>query len=302
MDRLDTLAVFVAVAELGSFTTAAQRLGRSPAAVTRAIAALEGRLGTRLLNRTTRAVAPTDAGARYLDLCRRLLSEYEEFELSAAGEQLEPKGLLTVTAPVMFGRLHVVPVVQDFIGEHPAVDVNLVLLDRMVSFIDEGIDVGIRIGHLPDSSLRAVQVGSVRRVVCASPTYLARHGIPEEPHDLARHTVISVVGVTPVPDRWMFAGPGAGTAVPVKPRLVVNSVDAAMDVAVRDGGLVRLLSYQSAPLEASGALRRVLRPHEPPPIPVHIVHPPGRFPSVKVRRFIDTAGTALRKVLGQSLR
>lgn len=299
MDRLDTLAVFIAVAEHGSFIAAAQRLGRSPAAVTRAVAALEDRLGTRLLNRTTRVVALTDAGARYLDLCRRLLSEFEEFEASAAGEQLEARGILTVTAPTMFGRLHVVPIVRAFMRDHPSVNVNLVLLDRMVAFIDEGIDVGIRIGHLPDSSLRAVHVGGVRRVVCASPAYLAEHGVPETPHALAQHTVISVTGVSHTPDRWTFGGSGAGMAVPVSPRLVVNLVDVAVDVAVRGGGLVRLLSYQSAPLEAAGALQRVLRAYEPPPVPVHIVHPAGRYLSLKVRRFIDTATLTLRKTFAQ---
>lgn len=293
MDRLDVLAVFVAVAEQGSFIAAANRLGRSPAAVSRAVAMLEDRLATRLFNRTTRAVALTDAGQRYLDRCRPALAAFEELALSAASERLEPSGVITATAPEMFGRLHLLPVAQAFMRDHPAVSVSLLLLNRIVSFVDEGIDLGVRIAHLADSSLLAIPVGSVRRVVCASPGYLARHGLPAAPAELAGHRVIAVTGVRPVIDRWSF---GAGeTSVAVQPRLTVNSVQATLDAAVADGGLVRALSYQTEPLEATGALQRILPDYEPPPIPIHIVHPAGRYLSPKVRLFIDRAAAALRQ-------
>lgn len=298
MDRLDVLAVFVAVAEQGSFVGAANRLGRSPAAVTRAVAALEDRLATRLFNRTTRAVALTDAGARYLDRCRHALAAFEELELSAASERLEPRGLLTMTAPEMFGRLHLLPIAQAFMRDHPAVSVSLLLLNRIVSFVDEGVDLGLRIAHLADSSLLAIPVGTVRRVVCASPDYLARHGAPATPADAAAHDVIAVTGVRPVIDRWTFGDGAAETSVAVAPRLAVNSVQATLDAAVAGGGLVRALSYQTEPLEATGALRRVLREYEPPPIPIHIVHPAGRYLSPKVRLFMDRATSVLRRRFG----
>src|SRR5215470_3158137 len=207
MDRLDELAIFVAVAEQGSFVAAARHLGRSPAAVTRAVAALEDRLATRLLNRTTRAVVLTDAGARYLDLCRRALAEFEELELSAASERLEPRGQLTVTAPEMFGRLHLLPIVHAFMAEYSAVKVTFLLLNRIVSFVDEGVDLGLRIAELPDSSLRAIQVGWTRRVVAASPGYLAARGEPKRPADIAKHDAIAVANVRAAHERWSF---GAG--------------------------------------------------------------------------------------------
>jgi DNA-binding transcriptional LysR family regulator len=294
MDRLDTLAVFVAVAEQGSFVAAARRLGRSPAAVTRAVASLEDRLATRLFNRTTRAVALTDAGARYLDQSRRALAEIAELELSAASERQEPTGNLTITAPEMFGRLHVLPIAQDFMREHPAVSVSLLLLNRIVSFVDEGVDLGIRIAELPDSSLRAIQVGTVRRVVCASPAYLAAHGVPERPDDLAQHETIAVAAVRPVGLRWSFGTPEEAISVPVAPRLVVNTVQAALDAAVAGAGIIRPISYQSDALAASGALRVVLDAYAPPPLPIHIVHPAGRYLAPKVRLFIDRAVAALR--------
>jgi len=294
MDRLDELAIFVAVAEQGSFVAAARHLGRSPAAVTRAVAALEDRLGTRLFNRTTRAVALTDAGGRYLDLCRRALAEFEELELSAASERSEPRGLLTVTAPEMFGRLHILPIAQAFMRAYPAVRVSLLLLNRMVSFVDEGIDLGVRIAELQDSSLRAIQVGWVRRVAVASPAYLAARREPGSPADLTAHDIIAITGIRTAYDRWSF-GAGAGeTTVILEPRLTLSTVQAALDAAVAGGGIVRPLSYQSAPLEAGGQLRRLLRDQEPPPIPIHLIHPAGRYLAPKVRLFIDRAVAALR--------
>jgi len=301
MDRLETLSTFVAVAEQGSFIAASRRLGRSPAAITRAVAALEDRLAIRLFNRTTRSVALTDAGARYLDGCRRALAAFEELELSAAGERGAPSGILTLTAPEMFGRLHLLPIAQDFMRDYPAVTVSLLLLNRIVSFVDEGIDLGIRIAHLPDSSLRAILVGHVRRVVCASPAHFARHGVPETPHDLAGHAAIAVASTAPAADRWSFGDGKDAVNVAVNARLVVNTVQAALDAAVAGGGVIRALSYQSAPLEAAGVLRRVLAAYEPPPIPIHIVHPAGRYLSPKIRLFIDRAVATLRGKFGKDI-
>lgn len=296
MDRIDAIAAFVAVAEEGSFVAAATRLRRSPAAVTRAVAALEDRLSLRLLNRTTRAVVLTDDGSRHLELCRRLLAEVDELELSAANERLEPRGLLTVTAPEMFGRLHVLPLVHAFMRDHPQVDVSLLLLNRIISFVDEGVDVGVRIAHLPDSALRTIPVGWVRRVVCASPAYLAVHGTPVVPSDLAAHAAIGVAGTRPVFDQWSFAAPaGKGPiTVKVRLRLVVNTVEAGLEAAILGAGVVRLLSYQTVAAERDGRLQRLLREAEPEPTPIHIVYPAGRYLPPKVRLFIDRAVAALR--------
>jgi DNA-binding transcriptional LysR family regulator len=294
MDRLDTLSVFVAVAEQGSFVAAARRLGRSPAAVTRAVAALEDRLATRLLTRTTRAVALTEAGQRYLDQARRALAEFAELESTAATVQAAPTGLLTLTAPEMFGRLHVLPVALDFMRDYPQVDVSLLLLNRVVSFVDEGVDLGVRIAHLPDSSLRATLLGHVRRVLCASPDYLAAAGEPGHPDELPRHRTIAVTGTRPMADRWSFGAAEAELTIQVRPQLAVNTVQAALDAAVAGGGLVRVLCYQSVQLEAEGKLRRVLTGYEPPPIPVQLVYPAGRHLPLKTRLFIDRAVAALR--------
>jgi len=293
-DRLDTLTIFAAVAEQQSFAEAARHLSRSPASVTRAIAALEERLQTRLFNRTTRSVALTDAGARYLESCRRLLATYHELEAVNLGERIQPRGWINVTAPTMFGRLHVLPLVQTFLGEYPQVDVRLLLLDRVVSLVDEGLDLGVRIGQLPDSSLRAVRVGQVRRVVCAAPRYIAQHGVPMTPHDLCSHTVVACTSVTPIPDRWSFHGPSGVTSVAVKPRLVVNTTAGAVDAAVDGLGLTCVRSYQAEPHIASGRLQTVLTEYEPPPAPIHIVHPEGRYLPTKVRLFLDHAARALR--------
>jgi DNA-binding transcriptional LysR family regulator len=294
VDRLDTLSVFVAVADQGSFVAAARRLGRSPAAVTRAVASLEDRLATRLLTRTTRAVALTEAGHRYLDQARRALAEFAELEAVVATSQAAPSGPLTVTAPEMFGRMHVLPIVLDFMRDYPQVDVSLLLLNRVVSFVDEGVDLGIRIAQLADSSLRAIRIGSVRSVLCASPAYLAAAGTPAGPGDLLGHSTIAVTGSRPMPDRWSFGDGASEFTVQVRPRLAVSTVQAALDAAVAGGGIARVVSYQSAPLEAAGTLRRILTDYEPPPIPIQLVHPAGRHLPLKTRLFLDRAAAALR--------
>jgi DNA-binding transcriptional LysR family regulator len=297
-DRLDTLTIFVAVAEQQSFAQAARQLGRSPASVTRGVAALEERLQTRLFNRTTRSVALTDAGARYLENCRRLLTTYDELEAVNLGERAQPRGWINITAPTMFGRLHILPVVGNFLPRYPQVDVRLLLLDRVVSLVDEGLDLGVRIGQLPDSSLRAVRVGQVRRLFCASPQYLARHGVPATPHDLGGHTVVACTAVTPISDRWSFQGPSGAASVAVAPRLVVNTTDAAVDAALDGLGITCIQSYQAEPHVAAGRLQRLLADYEPPSAPIHIVHPEGRHLSAKVRLFLDYVAEGLRGKFG----
>jgi len=297
MDRLDTLAAFVAVAEHASFAEAARRLNRTPASVTRAVADLEAHLRTRLLNRTTRAVSLTEAGARHLDLARRLLGAYAEMRDLDAAERAEPHGVLNVTAPANFGRLHVVPLLARFLDRHPMMDVRMLLIDRVVSLVEEGLDVGVRLGDLPDSSLRAVRVGSVALGVYASPDYLAQHGAPRTPHDLRDHRVISSTAVTPVPDRWTFEDEGDAAAVPVLPRLVVNTTDAAADAAAAGLGVTLLVSYQVAHHLADGRLVEVLAGRTRPPMAIHLVQPAGRYPPAKVRLFVDEIGRALRSRL-----
>ncbi len=293
MDRLDSLAIFAAVAEQGSFIAASRRLGRSATAVSRAVAALEDELGTQLFTRTTRANALTKAGEAYLESARRVLTEYAGLR-DAAGAESRPEGLITMTAPEMFGRMHILPIVQDFMAAHPLVEISLLLLNRQVSFIDEGIDLGFRIAQLADSTLRAVRLGNVRQVLCASPDYLAREGTPQHPEDLAKHRIIATTGGRPMPVRWRFRTTKGDQTVQVKPQLVMNSVQAGLDAASRDGGIARVLSYQLAPLEAAGTLQRVLPLHEPASIPIHLVYPAGRHLPSRTRLFIDHAVTKLR--------
>ena len=297
-DRLDALTIFVAVAEQQSFGEAARQLGRSPASVTRAIAALEERLQTRLFNRTTRSIALTDAGTRYLEACRRLIAAYDELEVVNLGERVEPRGWISVTAPTMFGRLHVLPLVRSFLDNYPQVDLRLLLLDRVVSLVDEGLDLAVRIGQLPDSSLRAIRVGQVRRVVCATPEYIAGHGVPRTPRDLGSHSLVACTAVTPIPDRWSFHAPGGVISVPVTPRLVVNTTAAAVDAALDHLGLTCIRSYQAEPHAAAGRLQIVLVEYEPPPAPIHIVHPEGRHLPAKIRLFLDYATEGLRRKFG----
>jgi DNA-binding transcriptional LysR family regulator len=210
-------------------------------------------------------------------------------------ERVEPRGWINVTAPVMFGGLHVLPLVRSFLDDHPQVDVRLLLLDRVVSLVDEGLDLGVRIGQLPDSTLQAVRVGQVRRVVCAAPKYIARRGLPATPRDLSNHSVVACTAVTPVPDRWSFHHPSGVTSVTVAPRLVVNTAAAAVDAALEELGFTCILSYQAAPHAAAGRLQIVLVEYEPPPTPIHIVHPEGRHLPAKVRLFLDHAAEGLRR-------
>jgi DNA-binding transcriptional LysR family regulator len=293
MDRLHFMAVFVAVAETGSLAGAARRLGASPPAVTRAITALEAHLNVQLLKRTTRVVRLTAAGQRYLEDARRILADVDEAEEAAAGVNAEPRGRVSVTAPQLFGKMFVVPALVDFLQAYDKVEVSALFLDRVVSLVEEGIDVGVRIGHLPDSSLMAVRVGQVRSVLCASPDYLALHGTPDHPNALNGHTLISASGLTPNTE-WRFPSGDDSFAIRVHPRLTVTSNDAAIESALRHFGIARLLSYQVAPYLASGQLRTVLAGFEAPAVPIHVVHREARGSTGKVRALVDFLVTHLR--------
>lgn len=288
MDRLEEWRVFAAVASRRSFVKAAEALGRSPQAITRAVAALETRLKFRLLNRTTRSVSLTDEGERYLERSLRALSEFDALE-HASEADAPPSGRLSVTAPVLFGQLHVAPVVCAFLDAHPAVDARLLLVDRVVSLADEGIDLGLRIGALPDSALRSRPLGVVRSVLCASPEYLKRAGIPRSPESLSSHTCIAFTGTTPIADRWAFPRSAKREhSVAVRSRLVVNTGQAAIDAAVAGLGIARLLSYQIDRLVAAKKLRLLLESFEPPAVPVQLVQLPGA-PNRTATVFVDFA-------------
>ena len=293
MDRFQLMSVFVAVAEEEGFAAGARRLGMSPPAVSRAVAMLEERLGVKLLDRTTRYVRVTDAGVRYLEEARRILADVEAAEESVAGGNAEPRGQLTVTAPVLFGRMFVMPGIVDYLSRYPKTEVSAVLLDRSVNLLEEGIDVGVRIGELADSTMRALRVGRVRIVLCASPDYLNRQGTPRTPQDLPEHsTIASSAGSGAI--HWRFDTGNGVRPVRVRPRLTVTTNDAAIEAAVRGFGITRLLSYQVAPLLAARKLMLLLEKFEPAPWPVHIVHREGRYASAKVRAFVDLMAERLR--------
>jgi DNA-binding transcriptional LysR family regulator len=283
MDKFDEWRIFVTVASKGSFSQAARQHGRSPQAVTRAIASLEQRLGTRLLNRTTRSVSLTDDGAQYLERGRRLLGELDVLEAPLAAQGVL-RGTLTVTAPMMFGRMHVAPLVLEFLRTHAEVTVRMLLHDRVLSLAEEAVDVAVRIGRLPDSSLRARKLAEVGVVVCASPAYLRRRGTPQTPEQLGEHDCIAVSGVTPIPDFWTFAG----SSMRVHPRLIVNGSEAGIDAALSGLGIVRVLSYQVAEHVERKRLRLLLREFEPEPVPVSLVQLAGIQTAV-ARAFVELA-------------
>lgn len=293
MDRLDAMRVFVAVADRAGFAAAARGLGLSAPAATRAIAALERRVGTRLMQRTTRRLRLTEAGQRYLADCKRILGEIDEAEASAAGAHAEPRGPLGITAPAMFGRLFVAPLVISFAERHPQVAARLFLADRLVDLIDEGYDVAVRIAHLADSALTAVRVGSVRRVICASPTYLAQHGTPRTPADLQRFDAIAFAPIGPAQE-WSFRVGQRTQTIRPPARLVANTAEVAVAAAVAGRGLTSVLSYQVGPELRAGKLKLVLADHELPPVPVQVVHHEGRRASARVRAFVDLAVERLR--------
>jgi DNA-binding transcriptional LysR family regulator len=288
MDRLAAMKAFVAVSDAAGFAPAAAKLALSPSVVTRLVARLEDQLGIRLLQRTTRSVTLTDAGARYLVRARRILADVEEANESALAERSRPTGRLVVTAPAMFGRLHVSPLMCRYLAAHPDVVGELSLADRNANLVEDGIDLAVRIGHLSDSSLVARKAGSTRRVVVASPAYLERRGIPLTPAELAGHRTIQFTALAPLAE-WVFTRDGRDVRMAVASQYVTNAADAALWHAERDGGLTQALSYQVADSVRDGRLRIVLEDFEPPSLPIHFVYPTSRLLSAKVRRFVDLA-------------
>jgi len=299
MDRLEAMSILVAAAESGSFSAASRKLRMPLPTVSRKVAELEAHLNARLLVRSTRKLTLTDAGVAYLAACKQILEQVSEAESAAAGEYSAPRGELVVTAPVVFGRLHMLPVVSDFLAAFAEITVRLVLADRNLHLLDEHIDVALRIGKLPDSSMVATQVGTVGRVVCASPQYLAQAGEPQTPADLARFSCI-VSDALPSSYVWEFGGHQAPQqTVPVRARLSVNTVEAAIDAAIAGVGLTNVLSYQAASAVSEGKLKLVLREFEPEPIPVSVMHAgQGKLP-LKTRSFIDFIVPRLRAALAR---
>jgi len=285
MDKLRAMQVFVQIVEAGSLTGAAAVLGMSGPAVVRSLAALERAIGVRLLQRTTRRSSLSDEGREYYERCKRVLAAVDEADTSMSARRSEPHGRLRITAPATYGRMHVAPIVNAFIAKYPAVEVDLLLLDRVVDLIEEGLDAAVRIGELPDSTLVARALGETRRVVCAAPAYLRRAGIPKTPAELQAHRCIVFSGLAAA-NEWAFGAKRQRVAV--RPVLRTNQVDAALDACIRGLGCGQFLSYQVEAALREGKLKRLLKEYEPPPLPIHIVYPHAR-PSSNVRAFIDLA-------------
>lgn len=298
MDRFQAMTVFAQVAEAGGFASAGRKLNMSPPSVTRIVAGLEDALGTRLLHRTTRSLKLTEAGERYLEDCRRILAELHQAEAAAAGSYLAPIGTLTVSAPVLFGRMHVLPILAAFLERHPKVVGRALFVDRITNLIEEGIDVAVRIGHLADASYAAVQVGGMRHVICGTPAYLRDHGVPDHPTRLRHHRLIGVTAAWSA-QHWEF---GNHPVLPIDPALYCNTNDAAIAAALSGFGLTRVPFYQVADHIEAGTLRPVLQPFEVAPLPIHVVYADRRLAPAKVREFVDLAVKRLRSSLRDSAR
>lgn len=298
MDRLHELEVFVAVADAGSFAKAGARLRLSPPAVTRAISALEDRLGARVFNRTTRSLTITDVGQRFLESARRVLVDLDTAEKEAVGETAMPQGHLTITASVTFGRSVLAPVVCGFLSQHPRLTASVILLDRILNLVEDGIDVAVRIGPLPDSNLIAKRIGAVRRILVASPDYLARRGTPASPAELKLHSVIAFTGLMPNRE-WRFNNERTPNSVTINPTFEINDAAAAIGAAEMGHGITIALSYMVRDQIREGKLTTILDHYTPPPRPVHLVYPQARLVAPKIRAFVDFAAPRLRLALDQ---
>jgi DNA-binding transcriptional LysR family regulator len=298
MDRLEAMRIFVASSQEGSFSAAGRKLGMPLPTVSRKVADLEARLKTQLLVRSTRKLTLTEAGIEYAAACRRILELVDEAEARASGEYSVPRGDLTLTAPIVFGRLHVVPVVTQFLAKFAEINVRLMLFDHNINLVDDHIDMAVRIGELPDSAMVATRIGSIRRVVCGSPAYFAAHGIPKTPEDLRDHMCVTFSQMASSLS-WTFVPKGGGAAKPIQPnsRLGINTAESAIDAAIAGVGLTNVLSYQVAKAVRDGRLKVVLRDYEPPPLPVHLVHTGQAILPLKMRCFLDFAAPRLRKSL-----
>ena len=299
MDRLEAMTILVAAVEAGSLSAAGRKLGVPLPTVSRKLADLEAHLGVRLLVRTTRKLTPTDAGAAYIEACKRLLSEVDMTERAVKGEYNEPRGELTITAPLVFGRLYVLPVINAFLSRFPDITVRLILTDRALDLVEDHIDLVVRIARLPDSELVAVQLGTMTRVVCGCPTFMAAHGTPQKLSDLAEIPCVTFSDLAAGP-AWLFATADrkAVQAVQVRSRLHVNTAEAALDAAMAGLGLTQVLSYQAAPLVTAGLQKLVLRSFELDPIPVSFVHVGHGLIPLKLRAFLDFATPRIRSKLG----
>ena len=296
MDRLDAMSVLVAVAEGGSFSAASRKLGAPLPTVSRKVAELEAHLNARLLTRTTRRLTLTGAGDTYVAACKRILEQVAEAERTASGEYAAPRGDLVVTAPIVFGRLHVLPPVNEFLGAYPEINVRLTLSDRNVPLVDDHIDLAVRIGALADSSLVATCVGALRRVICASPEFLARVGMPKAPEDLSALACVNFDGFTSSV-AWTFGGKDkrGERTVPIRVRLAVNTAEAAVDAAIAGVGVTRVLSYQAAQAVAEGKLKIVLAAYEPEPVPINLVYIGQSLLPLKMRAFLDFVAPRIRE-------
>jgi DNA-binding transcriptional LysR family regulator len=292
-DRLYLISVFVAVVDANGFAGAARNLGVSPPAVTRAIAELENQLGVRLLIRTTRVVRVTEAGARYVEDCRRILLTLAEADEAIGGMHGHPKGKLILTAPVLFGSRFVTAIVSEYLQRYQDVSVSCMFLDRLVNMMDEGVDIAVRIGELPDSSMQAIQVGKIRRLICASPAYLERYGIPTSPDDLSEHSIISASGASTAIE-WRLREAGKMRTIKLNARMATTTNDSAIVAAAAGLGLTRLMSYQAADQLRSGLLKTVLVEFEPEALPLNLLHREGRMASPKARAFLDLAIERMR--------
>jgi DNA-binding transcriptional LysR family regulator len=294
------MSILVAAVEAGSLSAAARRTGTPLATVSRKVSELEAALKTRLLHRSSRRLTLTDAGRDYVAACRRILEQVREAERAAAGEFVAPRGHLVLGAPIVFGRLHLLPIVTAFLAAYPEIDLRLALADRMVNLVEEHVDAALRIGALADSNMTAIRVGEIRRVVCGSPAYLKAHGRPGKPSDLEGHHCITFEGLQS-PSAWLFPARRGTQAVPIHSRLVVNTAEAAVDAAVAGVGLTRVFSYQVAAALAAGKIELVLEAFEPSPSPVHLVHAGAGLLPLKLRAFLDFAVPRLRAVLSADI-
>ena len=299
MDRLDAMNVVVAIGEAGSLSAASRLLRMPLPTVSRKLSELEAHLAARLFNRSTRRLTLTDAGVAYLAACKRILEDVAEAERTASGEFSAPRGDLVVAAPVVFGRLHVLPLIVAFQRAYPEVRVRLMQSDRLSNLLEDHVDVAVRIGELADDQLVATRCGSTRRITCASPAYLKQHGRPRSPDALAAHTLIAFDGLTSA-EVWTFQGKSSVVSVPIRPTLVVNTAEAAIDAAIAGAGITRVLSYQSEGAVNAGLLTPILERHEPAPSPISLVYPQQRRLPLKVRAFLDYTAPQLRRRLGKA--
>jgi DNA-binding transcriptional LysR family regulator len=297
MDRLESMSTLLAAVETGSLSAAARKLGMPLATVSRKVSELEAHLKTRLVNRTSRRLTLTDAGRSYVAACKRILGEIEEAEHAATGEYRSPRGDLTMTAPIVFGRLHVLPVVLEFLQAYPEIDIRMTLADRVVNLLEEQVDLAVRIGELPDSSLVSTRLGAISLITCASPAYFAERGLPKEPSDLGSHDCITFAGLMSS-EAWSFASGKSETTVPVHSRLIVNTAEAAIDAAVASIGITRVLSYQAASAIRTATLAVALQDFGPKPWPVSLVLTGQPLLPLKVRAFLDFATPRLKARLG----